>query len=253
MPGPRGFRAEFYKNLSLSFVHMINYSFVLQYFLTASLIGSLWKTTRGMTWLHYYGRDCVIFCPIYIFDVCYSVCWFLLKLFTGYNPNYLNHFCFSPSLGWLPIGQPSTARLLGHRPLWVRKHPQGLCLQAAFQVPRLLLPIREWIHIREVPNVSSFKSFLSSSIFQGLIKKPFLCPLGGWRSSAALLSPQVELVVWTAKRPTLNELAHLVSIPFLLRVASARPVPLRTLCFSFLRISGTFVHVSMHIWCFLML
>lgn len=26
-----------------------------------------------------------------------------------------------------------------------------------------------------------------------------------------------------------------------------------TLCFSFLRISGTFVHVSMHIWCFLML
>lgn len=27
----------------------------------------------------------------------------------------------------------------------------------------------------------------------------------------------------------------------------------KTLCFSFLHISGTFVHVSMHIWCFLML
>ena len=36
----------------------------------------------------------------------------------------------------------------------------------------------------------------------------------------------------------------------ILRVSSAPPRPL---CFYFLHISGTFVYVSMHIWCFLML
>lgn len=53
MPGPRGFRAEFYKILSLSFVYMINYSFVLQYFLTAGSLDPSGKPPEG--W-----HDCII-------------------------------------------------------------------------------------------------------------------------------------------------------------------------------------------------
>lgn len=52
--------------------------------------------------------------------------------------------------GWLSPGQPSSAGLLRQRPLRLWEHPQGLRLQTAFQVPRLLLPIRERIHFWEV-------------------------------------------------------------------------------------------------------
>lgn len=53
--------------------------------------------------------------------------------------------------GWLSPGQPSSAGLLCQRSLRLREHSQGLRLQASFQVPHLLLPIREWIHVWEVP------------------------------------------------------------------------------------------------------
>ena len=54
------------------------------------------------------------------------------------------------STGWFPIGQPAAAGLLGHDTHRDRRYPQRLCLQTPVQKPCLLLPRREWIHIREV-------------------------------------------------------------------------------------------------------
>lgn len=49
--------------------------------------------------------------------------------------------------GQSPPGQPASTRVLAHRPLGGRGHPQGLRVQAAFQVPRVLLQGRERIHV----------------------------------------------------------------------------------------------------------
>lgn len=53
MPGPRGFRAEFYKNLSLSFVIMINYSLFFSIFSQQASLDPSGKPPEG--W-----HDCII-------------------------------------------------------------------------------------------------------------------------------------------------------------------------------------------------
>ena len=114
----------------------------------------------------------------------------LLNMSSTIGP-YLSYFSFMPvsllftchfkfsvlyhvsvSSGWLSTGQSSSAGILCHRPLRLRKHSQGLRLQTAVQVPRLLLPNGEWIYFWEVFIVHTHicQSF-SQTWTQGNIRK----------------------------------------------------------------------------------
>lgn len=61
--------------------------------------------------------------------------------------------------GWLSPGQPPSARLLCHRSVRVGEHPQRLRLQTPLQIARVLLQIRERVHLWEV---GGWKSDLGS-------------------------------------------------------------------------------------------
>lgn len=61
--------------------------------------------------------------------------------------------------GWLSSGQPPSARLLRHCSVRVGEHPQRLRLQTPLQIARVLLQIRERVHLREV---GGWKSDLGS-------------------------------------------------------------------------------------------
>lgn len=79
------------------------------------------------------------------------------------------------STGWLSTGQPSSAGVLSHHPLRVWKHSQGLRLQTAVQVPRLLFPIGERVHVREVRMPYMYVQWWWFLGVRGLIKKS-VCP-----------------------------------------------------------------------------
>ena len=53
-------------------------------------------------------------------------------------------------IGRLPVGEPASAGLRRGHPQQRGQYPQGLCLQAAVQEPRLLLQGRESVHLRQV-------------------------------------------------------------------------------------------------------
>lgn len=143
---------------------------------------------------------------------------------------------FPSSAGWLSSGQSSSAGLLRHRPLRVRKHPQGLRLQAAFQVPRLLFPNWERIFLWEVRGLNRHNhswfihiNLWSETHWRRVCVSP---SAGGWRWSAAPRFHLVRLVCWTAKSPILSEL---ICQHLLLLLISTNSI------------SGTFVHVCAHI------
>lgn len=156
---------------------------------------------------------------------------------------------FYPS-GWLSTGQPSPAGLLSHHPLRVWKHPQGLCLQAAFQVPRLLLQIGERIHFWEVhlhTCATQVPAGVLSPWCQRVDMDLFVClQVDGsdpqcHGSLQEHSCPQQQRV-----QPSLSPLWFYSGPP---SGGICNPSHLG-LCFSLLHISRTFIHVSMHIWCF---
>lgn len=128
--------------------------------------------------------------------------------------------------GWLSPGQPPSAGLLRQRPLRLWEHPQGLRLQTAFQVPRLLLPIRERIHVWAVPMLST--TLLWCCILGvGGLNEVSSCPQvdGG--------HPQRHTQLQRRSRPEQQRIS-----PSLSWIRWSRAPSLWTLCFSF----------STHMW-----